>query len=270
MSKQGKKRASPGADFEKNPLGDVELSDEDARQLEVVSKDISRAELILERNAQKHLLPVYEKRRTVTKAIPKFWPVALLNHPTIAMSAQHNTDQIALSYLEDVWITREAAEPRCFSIQFTFKENPYFTDSVLVKDYQYVPSPASASDAPDADGITPSMLDFSWERDVSPKAIKIKWKDDAHNLTKLYPRQQDDEDDDMPAEPGSIFNFFETAEDPFDLGVLIANDIFPEAIDYFLGHGTGAEDDSDDEDDDDSEEDEIDLEKPRPKKHRHA
>ena len=34
---------------------------------------------------------------------------------------------------------------------------------------------------------------------------------------KLYPRVADDEDDDMPAEGGSFFNFFEIAEDPFDV-----------------------------------------------------
>ena len=53
------------------------------------------------------------------------------------------------------------------------------------------------------------------------------------------------------------------------LGVMIANDIFPEAIDYFLGNAGGDDIDSDDEDsEDDSNEEEIDLEKPRPKKPR--
>lgn len=51
------------------------------------------------------------------------------------------------------------------------------------------------------------------------------------------------------------------------LGVIIANEIFPEAVDYFLGDAGGDELDSDDEDsEDDDEEEEIDLEKPRPKK----
>ena len=53
------------------------------------------------------------------------------------------------------------------------------------------------------------------------------------------------------------------------LGVNIAHDVFPEAIDYFLGEKGGQDIDSDDEDsEDDSNEEEIDLEKPRPKKPR--
>ena len=43
----GKKRASPGADTEKNPLQSVELSDEDAQKLQDVQKQIERAELLL-------------------------------------------------------------------------------------------------------------------------------------------------------------------------------------------------------------------------------
>ena len=50
------------------------------------------------------------------------------------------------------------------------------------------------------------------------------------------------------------------------LGVLIANDIFADAIEYFLGQRSGDEDESEEEEDDDSDEEEIDLEKPRPKK----
>ena len=57
------------------------------------------------------------------------------------------------------------------------------------------------------------------------------------------------------------------------IGVTIANDVFPEAIEYFLGQAGGDDLDSDEEDEDsedDDEEEEIDLEKPRPKKQKNA
>ena len=50
--------------------------------------------------------------------------------------------------------------------------------------------------------------------------MKIDWKSDEKNLTKLYPRETDQEDDDMedlPSEPGSFFNFFEHEADPYDV-----------------------------------------------------
>jgi len=118
------------------------------------------------------------------------------------------------------------------------------------------------------------MLDFSWERDVEPQAFKIDWKDPENALTKLYPGEggaADDEEEDLVIDSGSFFNFFEKAEavdSAFsELGVTIANEVFPDAIEHFLGQTGGDEDlDSDDEDDDDDEAEEIDLEKPRSKK----
>jgi template-activating factor I len=50
MSK-GMKRASPGAEEEKNPLSNVELSDEDAKKLTEIQRDLARAELILGKSA---------------------------------------------------------------------------------------------------------------------------------------------------------------------------------------------------------------------------
>lgn len=47
MSNKGVKRASPGAESEKNPLGDVELTDDDAVKLQAIQKDVARVELAL-------------------------------------------------------------------------------------------------------------------------------------------------------------------------------------------------------------------------------
>ena len=39
----------------------------------------------------------------------------------------------------------------------------------MKKEYKYVPPPVESEDKPDADGITETMLEFSWERDVQPQ-----------------------------------------------------------------------------------------------------
>lgn len=140
LTMSGKKRASPGADVEKNPLANVELNNEDAQKLQDIQKDIQRVELVIgelpsvwpesqekavtqidnfqERQAMEKLTPVYEKRRAVAKSIEKFWPVALMNNSMISFHAQHTIDQLALSYLEDLWIVRDPKEPRCYTIEF--------------------------------------------------------------------------------------------------------------------------------------------------------
>lgn len=84
------------------------------------------------------MLPVYEKRRAVVKAINKFWAVALMNHTMVAVHAQHNSDQAALGYLEDLWIVRDPAESRCFTLEF-----------VSVGPFCWTPATSGAS----ADGV---------------------------------------------------------------------------------------------------------------------
>jgi len=269
MAKTGVKRASPGADEEKNPLAGVELSEEDAKVLQGAQRDLGRVELAMDRLNQQKMLPAYERRRAVVKTIGKFWPVALMNNSHFAFFAQHGADQLALSYLEDLWIARDEKESRCYTIEFYFKENPYFTNTVLKKEYKYsAPAPNAENDKVDENGISNTMLDFSWERDVEAQAFKIDWKDAEKALTKLYPAKNDEEDADDVVDTGSFFNFFELAPDSAELGITIANEVFPEAIEYFLGQAGGEEVDSDDEDDDedDENEEEIDLEKPRSKK----
>ena len=64
------------------------------------------------------MVPVYEKRRAVLKAINKFWPVALMNNPSFAMQAQHLEDQKALLALTDVWVVRDVDESRTFTLEF--------------------------------------------------------------------------------------------------------------------------------------------------------
>ncbi|TFL06497.1 hypothetical protein BDV98DRAFT_559516 [Pterulicium gracile] len=265
----GVKRTSPGAEEQKNPLA-LTLSDDDGLKLENAQKAIARVELKIQRIAEVQLVAAYEARRAITKTIPKFWAIALMNHTIFGISCQHNADQQAISYLEDVRVDRDPKEPRCFTLEFHFKENPYFTDSVLKKEYKYTPPTASADDKPDEDGITDAMLDFSWGRDVVASKMPISWKDPAKALTKLYPAQgggDNDDDDDDATDTGSFFNFFETTDDPLELGNSIANEVYPEAIDFFLGNtGDDGEIDSDEEDDDDDDAEEIDLEKPKPKK----
>jgi len=264
-----KKRASPGADTEKNPLGDAELSDVHNEKLEKIWEEANRVDIFVEFLTQEKQAPFLRKRREVLKSIPKFWPVALMNHSTVAIHAVHQQDQEALSYLEDVWLERDPEEKRCFTLEFYFRENPFFSDPVLKKEYKYDPPSDVDGEEKDEWGVTEAQATFAWDVNVKPQAIRIHWKDDAHNLTKAHPLVL--HDDGELSEPGSFFNLFEVETDHMDLGVVIANRVFPEAMDYFKGTAdqnfSGDEDDEEDEEDDEDEE-EIDLEKPRTKKQR--
>lgn len=53
---------------------------------------------------------------------------------------------------------------------------------MLKKVYKFVPSNAAADEKPDEDGLTPSMEDFSWERDVIVEVSEL-WQR-SHEVVK--------------------------------------------------------------------------------------
>ncbi|KIO30000.1 hypothetical protein M407DRAFT_242360 [Tulasnella calospora MUT 4182] len=239
----------------------VDVSEVDMDGLNKIIKEQDRVEIIIDRLAEKKLAPVYEKRRTVVSKIPKFWAMAFGQHAELFAYLQNKEDQDALGYLRDVNVIRDAQESRAFTLELHFNENPYFSDSVLRKEYRYVAPPGANSEQPDADGITPSALNFSWEDHVNPQSTTINWKDDSKNLTQKYPPKEDDDDDDAmdtEANAGSFFNLFEQEGDSHEVGIVIADDLYPNAIDYFLGRGPNGLDAW--EDDEDEAEDEGDEE----------
>jgi len=223
--------------------------------------------------------PVYEARREAVKSLPRFWGTVLAQHAQLAVVMAGLDDMRALAHLIDLSIEYDDVEPRAFTIIFEFSENPYFSDKVLKKQYKYTPpvgAPAHGTGV-DANGVSDAQEAFEWESHITPQAIKINWKDDAHNLTKLFPRVVNPDDPQDVEELGSFFNFFEHTLDVNELGPTIVQEVYPQALQYYRGEGefgramadSDDEMDSEDEDSDDDEE-EIDLEQPRKKKAKQA
>ncbi|THH30335.1 hypothetical protein EUX98_g3845 [Antrodiella citrinella] len=232
------------------------LSDKDRKRLAEFKKDVDRTDLLLEFDEYKKMAPVYERRKALTKTIPKFWPVALLRHPSVKLEFEKREDVDAIQYLEHVDIKRDPKEPRAYTLEFTFGRNPYFEDSVLRKEFRYVEPKTRTQERADSEGFKWSMLDFDWEKDVKPQASRIRWKP-GKDLSRKYPKEEDDGE---VTELGSFFNWFTITSDPFDLGVIIGEEIFPDAIGYFTGdiHGPDSDDDDDDNSDDDDDDDDSD------------
>jgi template-activating factor I len=75
-----------------------------------------------------YMEPFYAKRRAILKSIPNFWPQAFGNLGGTSLHMQHAQDQDALSYLEDLWVSRDTTESRCFTLEFV---GPFSFPSVL-------------------------------------------------------------------------------------------------------------------------------------------
>ncbi|KAF9472191.1 hypothetical protein BDN70DRAFT_938367 [Pholiota conissans] len=243
------------------PFPETVLTDADRKKMDDIHKSVQRAQLIGEFSEMKRMEPIYESRRRFTTTIPKFWPSAFLRHEGLAMDLNNAEDIKALLNLTDVAIQRNPLEPRVFTIEFTFSKNPYFDDRVLKKVYQFTESEARKKEPADREGFKWTMLDFDWDRDVKGSSQKIRWKP-GMNLCTKYPKKLEANQADV-AELGSFFNWFESDGDVFDIGMIIEEEIFPNAINYFNGE---VEDEEDEEEEEDESSDESDDGKHKPSK----
>ncbi|WRT65632.1 uncharacterized protein IL334_002577 [Kwoniella shivajii] len=224
---------------------------------------------------------VYLKHlRPRVKKIDKFWLTTLLNHTQLAATATSKEDQHALSFLEDIELVQDLNDFRPFELKFHFKENPYFTNTVLSKKYALK---EGTEPAPKDGSITDELRKFEGTDDLSAESIKIDWKSEDKNLPKKQPRVVQGHDHDDPnhvcgdddseggfeGDLGSFFIFFENAEDPLQIGDILRSEILPDAYAYFENRGDnspgnefGMDSDEDDELDEESDDDEeeIDLE----------
>ncbi|WWC87810.1 uncharacterized protein L201_002702 [Kwoniella dendrophila CBS 6074] len=275
-------------DFELQPI-DLPKDLAEELELEEGNKNVRQNRFYVQETDAylKHLRPLAKK-------VDQFWLTAFLNHTQIAATATSKEDQHALSFLEDVELVQDENDFRPFELKFHFKENPYFTNTVLSKKYSL---PKGVEPAPKDGSITDELRKFEGNEDLVGESFKIEWKSDEVNLPKKQPRvvqghdhdhsdpnhvhHDDESDSGFEGDLGSFFILFEQAEDILQVGDALRSDLLPDAFAYFEDRGENSaggefgdfddEDDDDelDEESDDDDEAEIDLEEEEvPKKKR--
>ncbi|KAK8861509.1 hypothetical protein IAR55_002330 [Kwoniella newhampshirensis] len=204
----------------------------------------------------KETLDYLQDLRPKVKGFKQFWLCVLYNHDAIGPYISSKIDQHALSFLEDIELTQDTDDYREFELIFTFGENPYFSNNSLSKKYVLHDSVKAAQED---ESVEEQLRKFEFTN-LRSLATTIDWKSEDSNLCAKLPRQLQGEADDLEdgyeGDPGSFFWFFQNAEDIFDIGDIIRDDLLPEAFAYFEGRGPNSGGDSDEED----EEDELDEE----------
>ncbi|KAI7904008.1 uncharacterized protein BX663DRAFT_506099 [Cokeromyces recurvatus] len=187
---------------------------------------------------RKLMTPIWEKRREMVKKIPGFWGQVLGNSPLFGVDPSEN-DVEALENLVDFHVEYDHEKPDYRKVSATFKKNDIFKNETLTKEY---------SIDPESDGSVISKTTIEYHESKAPNK-------------KRKAADEDDDDDDFAV---SFLEWF--SDDDVRPGIILSEDIFPNAIEYFQG----PEDDDEDEDEeielgseDESEEEE---EKPKKKK----
>eukprot|EP00882_Tetradesmus_deserticola_P000413 GHRQ01000454.1.p1 GENE.GHRQ01000454.1~~GHRQ01000454.1.p1 ORF type:complete len:340 (+),score=180.22 GHRQ01000454.1:220-1239(+) len=215
---------------------------------------------------------------TPEEGIPGFWATVLAR----AELVQNEKDADALTYLTDITcesVTGTSKQPAedgdeetevetaGFKLTFTFKENPYFTNTVLTKSYHMLDD-----DEPVLERSEGTEIDWKAGKNITVKVMKKKPKKgarpDAKPQTKLEPVDSffnffsppQVPEDDAELDGEEMEQLHEEIEADYDAGDTIKNKLIPHAVAWFTGEaledeGIGMLGDDEDEDEDDDEDD---------------
>ncbi|KAF2727699.1 hypothetical protein EJ04DRAFT_517095 [Polyplosphaeria fusca] len=148
-------------------MSEVQLKPEEIlanfEELSVLESEFEDAEAELIRQSEKLNAPLYQKRAEVAAKIPHFWALVLEQAPPeLDTFLQPSDSKVFAECLESIDVSRFEVDspkgsPRSFSVKFTFKENPYFSNTTLEKKFWFR-----------------TALD-GWQGHVS-EPVKIDWK----------------------------------------------------------------------------------------------
>ncbi|KAL1914291.1 uncharacterized protein VTP21DRAFT_9029 [Calcarisporiella thermophila] len=220
---------------------DPEALEASLTKLEAVEKEFEAVEKQIVRQQVKMTAPIFQKRSEIVRKIPGFWKRVILAYPLTEQLFANEEEKSTLEYLENVELVRDEIEPDSYKVIFTFNENPYFKNSKLVKEIKT-----------DADGNKTSI------------SAPIDWKEGKRitkSSSKKDTKEEQDEAHEDDEEELSFFEWIETTEGDISLADLVRDDLYANAIRYFLNEHT-----DDKEGEQDEKEDEENEEPPKKKK----
>lgn len=215
------------------------LEEIDACQNEIDALNEKASEEILQTEQKYNKLrkPYFSKRNNITEKIPNFWVTAFVNHPQISAILDEEEEE-CLQFLNTLNIEEFDDIKSGYKITFGFNENPYFSNTTLVKEFH-----------------------LGTSGDPTSTCTEIKWKEGQNLVQKAEARQK--------ATSGSkrkmvvdrtFFQWFCDNSDPAadDIAEVLKDDMWPNPLQYFLAsemeeNGVDSEDEGDEEDDDDEE-----------------
>uniref|UniRef100_I3NDP8 Testis-specific Y-encoded-like protein 2 n=1 Tax=Ictidomys tridecemlineatus TaxID=43179 RepID=I3NDP8_ICTTR len=139
--------------------------------LEAVNIKAGKAFLRLKRKFIQMRRPFLERRDLIIQHIPGFWVKAFLNHPRISILINQRDEDI-FRYLTNLQVQDLRHISMGYKMKLYFQTNPYFTNMVIVKEFQRNRSGRLVSHS------TP----IRWHRGQEPQAHNRRNQDTSHSF----------------------------------------------------------------------------------------
>ncbi|VDI18041.1 template-activating factor I [Mytilus galloprovincialis] len=196
-------------------------------KIDALNEKASEEILQVEQKYNKLRKPHYEQRNELIKNIPNFWVTAFVNHPQIS-AVLEDVEEDCLHYLSKLEVEEFEDIKSGYKISFVFASNPYFSNTVLVKEFH-----------------------LSFTGDPTSKSSKIEWKNGMDISAKI--KQNGNNRKRKRGQSRSFFQWFEDNTDPSadDIAEVVKDDMWPNPLQYYLASDIEVENGISDDDDDD-------------------
>ncbi|KAL2768706.1 testis-specific Y-encoded-like protein 2 [Daubentonia madagascariensis] len=165
MKKESKERNAERMESILQALENIQLD------LEAVNIKAGKAFLRLKRKFIQMRRPFLERRDLIIQHIPGFWVKAFLNHPRISILINQRDEDI-FRYLTNLQVQDLRHISMGYKMKLYFQTNPYFTNMVIVKEFQRNRSGRLVSHS------TP----IRWHRGQEPQAHRHGNQDTSHSF----------------------------------------------------------------------------------------
>ncbi|KAM9180791.1 testis-specific Y-encoded-like protein 2 isoform 2-T2 [Dugong dugon] len=163
VKKESKERNAERMEYILQALESIQLD------LEAVNIKAGKAFLRLKRKFIQMRRPFLERRDLIIQHIPGFWVNAFLNHPKISILINQRDEDI-FRYLTNLQDLRHVSMG--YKMKLYFQTNPYFTNMVIVKEFQRNRSGRLVSHS------TP----IRWHRGQEPQAHRHRNQNTSHSF----------------------------------------------------------------------------------------
>jgi len=233
--KKAKADADDSKDYDAETQKALEDIDQCQNDIDALNEKASEEILKVEQKYNKLRKPHYEQRNELIKKIPNFWVTAFVNHPQISAILDEDEEE-CLHYLSKVEVEEFDDIKSGYRIKFHFDENPFFSNTELVKEF------------------------FLGSAEPSSTSSDIKWKDNMNLVKRADSNARAGEKRSAPMSARTFFSWFTDNIDASgdDIAEVIKDDMWPNPLQYFLVPDVemGENGDMDEEDDDEASDDE--------------
>lgn len=170
-----------------------------------------------EKDEKEHEPTNVDHLKTV-QGVPDFWKVVVENNMLLGQAVRKK-DKEAMAFLSDVF-AKKSDDPQSVTVEFTFKENPFFTNTKL----HYTVRVKDNGEEPE--GVEGCVIDWKEGKDLTKKKIVKKQKNKKTNETRTLVKS-------VPCE--SFFNIFETRKAPEDIELKDGEDLDSDVEKLLMG-----------------------------------